>query len=257
MRNVSGWAGRHRHCVTVSVTPTSDAQPCPYKHQPPRDCLRQQHHRYDASYPLYVCRSRPQVTDLDVRHYMFQLLTALEHTHARGIMHRDVKPANVLIDHSTRQLKLIDWGLADFYHPGKEYPVRGWGAAGGRGAAAGPPVSCCGRAVLLEGWADCVAVQDCGQCCAIVSSLMASNEPFVVSLTTLRCPALQVRVATRFYKGPELLLDIRDYGYSLDLWGAGCMLAAFMFKKQVFFRWGAAWVGVDQVFPWRPQAYKE
>jgi serine/threonine protein kinase len=39
-------------------------------------------------------------------------------------MHRDVKPANVLIDHSRRQLKLIDWGLADFYFPGKEYPVR-------------------------------------------------------------------------------------------------------------------------------------
>lgn len=39
--------------------------------------------------------------------------------------------------------------------------------------------------------------------------------------------------ATRFYKGPELLLDIRDYDYSLDLWGVGCMMAALMFKKQV------------------------
>lgn len=37
---------------------------------------------------------------------------------------RDVKPGNVLIDHKKRQLKLIDWGLADFYHQGKEYPVR-------------------------------------------------------------------------------------------------------------------------------------
>ena len=37
---------------------------------------------------------------------------------------RDVKPGNVLIDHAKRQLKLIDWGLADFYTPGKEYPVR-------------------------------------------------------------------------------------------------------------------------------------
>jgi len=42
-----------------------------------------------------------------------------------------------------------------------------------------------------------------------------------------------VRVATRFYKGPELLLDIRDYDYSLDIWGVGCMMAAFIFKKQV------------------------
>jgi hypothetical protein len=42
-----------------------------------------------------------------------------------------------------------------------------------------------------------------------------------------------VRVATRFYKGPELLCDIRDYDYSLDIWGVGCMLAAFLFRKQV------------------------
>ena len=26
----------------------------------------------------------------------------------------------VMIDHEKRQLRLIDWGLAEFYHPGKE-----------------------------------------------------------------------------------------------------------------------------------------
>lgn len=40
----------------------------------------------------------------------------------------------------------------------------------------------------------------------------------------------------RFYKGPELLVDIRDYDYSLDVWGVGCMMAAMLFKKPVFFR---------------------
>lgn len=41
-----------------------------------------------------------------------------------GIMHRDVKPHNVMIDHDNRKLRLIDWGLAEFYHPGQEYNVR-------------------------------------------------------------------------------------------------------------------------------------
>ena len=27
-------------------------------------------------------------------------------------------------DHEKRQLRLIDWGLAEFYHPGQEYNVR-------------------------------------------------------------------------------------------------------------------------------------
>ena len=34
-----------------------------------------------------------------------------------------------------------------------------------------------------------------------------------------------VRVASRHYKAPELLVDLTDYDYSVDLWGVGCMLA--------------------------------
>ena len=30
----------------------------------------------------------------------------------------------VMIDHENRKLRLIDWGLAEFYHPGQEYNVR-------------------------------------------------------------------------------------------------------------------------------------
>jgi len=28
-----------------------------------------------------------------------------------------------MIDHEKRQLRLIDWGLAEFYHPEKEYAL--------------------------------------------------------------------------------------------------------------------------------------
>ena len=30
---------------------------------------------------------------------------------------------NVMIDHELRKIRLIDWGLAEFNHPGKEYNV--------------------------------------------------------------------------------------------------------------------------------------
>lgn len=97
---------------------------------------------------------------------------------------------------SLSQLRLIDWGLAEFYHPAQEY---------------------------------------------------------------------NVRVASRYFKGPELLVDYQVpaaecvnrfvflyslcvlitnsyrwlcsqmYDYSLDMWSLGCMLASMIFLKEPFF----------------------
>eukprot|EP01012_Entosiphon_sulcatum_P056107 TRINITY_DN791_c0_g1_i1.p1 TRINITY_DN791_c0_g1~~TRINITY_DN791_c0_g1_i1.p1 ORF type:complete len:338 (+),score=80.22 TRINITY_DN791_c0_g1_i1:106-1119(+) len=108
----------------------------------------------------------PTLSDFDIRFYLFELLKALTFCHSMGIMHRDVKPHNVMIDHERRKLRLIDWGLAEFFHAGQEY---------------------------------------------------------------------NVRVASRYYKGPELLVDLRDYDYSLDMWSLGCMLAGIIFRREPFF----------------------
>lgn len=42
-------------------------------------------------------------------------------------------------------------------------------------------------------------------------------------------------VLFRYYKGPELLVDLQDYDYGLDLWSLGCMFAALIFRKDPFF----------------------
>lgn len=106
-------------------------------------------------------------TDFDIRFYMYEILKALDFCHSKGITHRDVKPHNIMIDHQNRKLRLIDWGLAEFYHPGQEY---------------------------------------------------------------------NVRVASRYFKGPELLIDLQTYDYSLDVWSLGCMFAGMIFQKEPFFQ---------------------
>ncbi|KAI4291510.1 casein kinase II subunit alpha [Pancytospora philotis] len=112
----------------------------------------------------------------DIRHYARQILEALRYAHSRGIMHRDVKPQNIIVDSRTNHLFIIDWGLAEFYHPEQEYSVR---------------------------------------------------------------------VASRYYKGPELLVDYPYYDYSLDVWSFGCVLAELLFRKAPFF---SGLKGSEQIF---------
>lgn len=67
-------------------------------------------------------------------HYFSQLLGALASTHALGILHRDVKPSNVLIRHDGL-VKLTDYGIARL--PETSGPGAG-GSAPGTGAYMAP-----------------------------------------------------------------------------------------------------------------------
>ncbi|KAI5167303.1 casein kinase II subunit alpha [Nematocida sp. AWRm78] len=60
----------------------------------------------------------------DIVYYMHKLLSTLDEIHAMGIFHRDLKPQNIIINHKTRVLKIIDWGLAEYYLPNTEYATR-------------------------------------------------------------------------------------------------------------------------------------
>ncbi|OHT17698.1 CMGC family protein kinase [Tritrichomonas foetus] len=108
-----------------------------------------------------------QLTTKHMAIYVYKVLKALEFAHSHGIMHRDVKPGNIMYDPNTNDVHLIDWGLAEYYEPGTAYPVR---------------------------------------------------------------------VATRHYKSPELLLQYQTYDYSLDIWCLGCTLAGLLFQKVPFFQ---------------------
>jgi casein kinase II subunit alpha len=59
----------------------------------------------------------------DARFYIYRILQALDHTHRKGVMRRDVKPVNILCLDPKRRVRLADWGLAEFYHPMRKYSV--------------------------------------------------------------------------------------------------------------------------------------
>ena len=74
--------------------------------------------------PISLKQIMLNLSDHDIRNYMYQIIVALDYSHSRGIMHRDVKPMNIIVDTNMKTLKLIDWGLSEFYIYEKEYNTR-------------------------------------------------------------------------------------------------------------------------------------
>ncbi|KAL1088435.1 hypothetical protein V6Z11_D08G251600 [Gossypium hirsutum] len=59
-------------------------------------------------------------TEPQVKCYIHQLLSGLEHCHNRGVLHRDIKGSNLLID-DEGLLKIADFGLATFFDPNRKH----------------------------------------------------------------------------------------------------------------------------------------
>lgn len=58
----------------------------------------------------FIIKTGP-LSENAVRHYLFQILDALQHIHSQNIAHRDLKPENILIDKNWG-LKISDFGFA-------------------------------------------------------------------------------------------------------------------------------------------------
>ncbi|KAG4153335.1 hypothetical protein ERO13_D04G177100v2 [Gossypium hirsutum] len=63
-----------------------------------------------------------KLTEAQIKCYMQQLLNGLDHCHSRGVLHRDIKCANLLIDYNGN-LKIGDFGLATILRPNQMQPL--------------------------------------------------------------------------------------------------------------------------------------
>ena len=53
-----------------------------------------------------------RIPSLHVKLYMYQMARSLAYIHSKGVCHRDIKPQNLLVNTTTHQLKLCDFGSA-------------------------------------------------------------------------------------------------------------------------------------------------
>ncbi|KAL6136582.1 hypothetical protein ACLB2K_061877 [Fragaria x ananassa] len=61
-------------------------------------------------------------SDVQIKCYMRQLFSAVEHCHMRGIMHRDIKASNILVNNDGI-MKLADFGLANVVNSKSKQPL--------------------------------------------------------------------------------------------------------------------------------------
>ncbi|XP_065872790.1 probable serine/threonine-protein kinase At1g54610 [Euphorbia lathyris] len=69
-----------------------------------------------------AARQGVKFSEAQIKCYMKQLLSGLEHCHSRGVLHRDIKGSNLLIDNEGI-LKIADFGLATFFDPERKVPM--------------------------------------------------------------------------------------------------------------------------------------
>lgn len=62
-----------------------------------------------------IIRSSQPLNDRHIHYFISQLLSALQYLHVNNIVHRDIKPRNILVN-SDCLLKLADFGLARYYN---------------------------------------------------------------------------------------------------------------------------------------------
>lgn len=58
--------------------------------------------------------------DTAVQYIMLQIMRGVEFCHAHRVLHRDLKPQNILIDSPRLSVKVADFGLARCFTP----PIR-------------------------------------------------------------------------------------------------------------------------------------
>ena len=144
-----------------------------------------------------VIYSGHALSDAHIQYIVWQVFRALRYLHAAGVVHRDMKPTNLLLNRDC-ELALADFGLA-------RYMPAACGLGLGAAAAAAAPMD----------------VSDGGA---------AAPPPYSNS----RASRLTRYVVTRWYRAPELLCQNRTYDAKVDMWSVGCILAEVLGAKALF-----------------------
>ena len=133
---------------------------------------------------------------LRTQSYLYQMIQGVAFCHSHRVLHRDLKPQNLLIDRHGR-LKLADFGLARAFNvPLRQYT----------------------REVNH------------------VNVLMRLDVHVIIKFSMIHHYSASsfVKVVTLWYRAPEILLGADHYSTPVDAWSIGCIFAEMLNKEPLF-----------------------
>ena len=133
----------------------------------------------------------------NVKLFLFQLLRGLSYCHCRRILHRDVKPQNLLIS-EIGELKLADFGKTFFSL--KQYKLIN---------------------ILLTTLKN-----------PNIKYFLYSRHLYIIiglaRAKSVPSHTYSHEVVTLWYRPPDVLLGSTNYTMSLDIWGVGCIFVEML-----------------------------
>ncbi|XP_029651079.1 mitogen-activated protein kinase 7-like [Octopus sinensis] len=117
-----------------------------------------------------IIYSKQPLTEEHIRYFLYQILRGLKYIHSANVVHRDLKPNNLLVRENCH-LRIGDFGMARGIH----------------------------------------------------SSLFDGTNNFLTHY-----------VATRWYRAPEIMFSLLEYGSAMDMWSVGCIFAEMLGRKHLF-----------------------
>ncbi len=166
----------------------------------------------EASDIKKLIRSSEYICSEEIKRIIYELLTGVKYMHSAGVLHRDIKPGNVLLT-SDRRPKICDFGLARGGIDTEQIPVKFEKRKKPR-LEDGPHWD-----MVSSGTFESEETKDEEDKRTRMEDKLAATSPHL-ELTSY--------VVTRWYRAPEIILCKSDYGAGVDVWAVGCIFAELL-----------------------------